>query len=61
MLSRSALKGGAAAHMLHGNGFGDLDFYIYQTQTNLHDELGMVSARASLGIGTPRSSKSPLD
>ena len=30
VLSRSALKGGAAAHMLHGNGFGDLDFYIYK-------------------------------
>ena len=25
-----ALKGGAVAHMLHGNGFGDLDFYVYK-------------------------------
>ncbi len=25
-----ALKGGAAAHMLHQHGFGDLDFYLYK-------------------------------
>ena len=35
-----ALKGGAAAHMLHGHGFGDLDFYLYRTDghTNCGDD-----------------------
>ena len=52
-----ALKGGAAAHMLHGNGFGDMDFYVYKIADHGESRLALEWAARALIIEALRCLK----
>jgi len=51
-----ALKGGAAAHLLHGQGFGDLDFFLY-TQNGNFDSYDQLEAKKLVGRAIVELSK----